>query len=359
MVRMRVELLAAMGLLASGCDSPKLTIVGAGSGQVDTSWPADDTGEVDRTCDDAERLTREMAVTLGYVEEEYLVCAGDGQECADPEEMNIWQFLNEALGEHPDSDFCGWTADVVCGPEESITDECCYVMTVGSICEGRPLVIDGERRRAVAADGPWARAAADEHASVASFARHALELMALGAPAELLAEVARAMADEVRHAQLCARRAGVELAPLDAVAGIDASPETVLRALVREACVNETIAAAIAAEAALQASGGDRQLLQDIARDERRHATLAWRSLKWLLQQHPELRTVAIQEFARKVEVGDDSAYGLLDGPAKLAVAERTMRQVVLPCAAQLCRATELSERSPYRTGEASRSSDC
>jgi len=359
MTRMRLELLAAMGLLASGCDSGKLTILGGGEGSVDTAWPVDDTGEVDRTCDDAERLTQEMAVTLGYVEEEYLVCAGDGQECATPEEMNIWQFLNEALGEHPDSDFCGWTGDVVCGPEESISDACCYLMTVGSICEGRPLVIDGERRRVVTADGAWARAAADEHASVASFARHALELMALGAPAELLAEVAVAMADEVRHAQLCARRAGVELAPLEAGEAVDASPEKVLRALVREACVNETVAAAIAAEAALHASGGDRKLLEGIARDERRHAALAWRTLRWLLQRHPELMAVAIQEFAREVEVGDDSAYGLLDGPAKLAVAERTMRQVVLPCAAQLCRATEISERSPSHTGAASRSSGC
>src|SRR5204862_11209 len=48
----------------------------------------------------------------------------------------------------------------------------------------------------------WLAMARAEHASIASFARAALELAAVGAPPGLLVGVARAMADEVRHAEL-------------------------------------------------------------------------------------------------------------------------------------------------------------
>ena len=55
----------------------------------------------------------------------------------------------------------------------------------------------GERQRAAEA---WAREGALEHASVASFARFALELMALAAPAQLVEAALEAARDEVRHA---------------------------------------------------------------------------------------------------------------------------------------------------------------
>src|SRR5690606_37693683 len=60
---------------------------------------------------------------------------------------------------------------------------------------------DADQRRRPAAD--WLADAQMEHASVAAFARAALELMAVGAPAELLAGCAEAGLDEVRHARLC------------------------------------------------------------------------------------------------------------------------------------------------------------
>src|SRR5690606_18379163 len=85
---------------------------------------------------------------------------------------------------------------------------------------GRPLLIDGLARTAPAVprgdwltdldlprDLPpaaraalaahWAEVAALEHASVASFAGFTLDLMALGAPPELLAEAQRAALDEI------------------------------------------------------------------------------------------------------------------------------------------------------------------
>src|SRR5262245_52773660 len=76
----------------------------------------------------------------------------------------------------------------------------------------KPLVIHDElvTRR----DGPnnswsvseaarrWARAAQYEHASVASFARFSLELLALGAPSDLIARAHRAAIDELEHTEL-------------------------------------------------------------------------------------------------------------------------------------------------------------
>ena len=325
-----------MGLL-SGCGVGQITLLGPDRG-TDTERPGDtEDTDAERTCDEAPELTRDQALQLGWEEEElWLVCAGDGESCQDPQEMNLYAFLTEALGQHPDPELCSWYGTVECGPEQAIPDSCCYLMTVGQICEGRPLVIDGERRRAVQGEGPWARAAADEQAAIASFARHALELMALGAPPELVGQVAVAMADEVLHASLCADLAGVKLGPLDATEAVPVEPAAVLSSLIREGCINETIAATIAAEAALQATGKEREVLDRLAVDEQRHSTLAWKTLAWMLQRFPELRAVAVRDFARPVEVGDDSAYGLLTGPDKLRVAQRVMAQVVHPCAARL-----------------------
>ena len=48
----------------------------------------------------------------------------------------------------------------------------------------------------------WLAAALAEHASVASFSKFALELLAVGAPASLLQRAHQAALDEIRHAQL-------------------------------------------------------------------------------------------------------------------------------------------------------------
>ncbi|MFZ5897429.1 MAG: hypothetical protein ACOY0T_40625 [Myxococcota bacterium] len=55
----------------------------------------------------------------------------------------------------------------------------------------------------------WARAACFEHASIASFNRFSLELLALGAPGDLVERANRAALDEVRHARLCFALASV------------------------------------------------------------------------------------------------------------------------------------------------------
>ena len=61
--------------------------------------------------------------------------------------------------------------------------------------------------RAMRPEGAWAarfaRMAVEEHASIAAFARTICQLMALGAPARLLADTQRALGDEIEHATSC------------------------------------------------------------------------------------------------------------------------------------------------------------
>src|SRR5690606_33504532 len=66
---------------------------------------------------------------------------------------------------------------------------------------GESTEIDAATRARLAAH--WLAEAAVEHASVASFSRFALSLLALGAPPSLVASAHAAALDEIRHAQDC------------------------------------------------------------------------------------------------------------------------------------------------------------
>jgi len=210
----------------------------------------------------------------------------------------------------------GQLACVVSGPsrfEDTVEspgtlDRCCYEVlwySDGVVC-GRPL--RGEDGRPALAPtlprtpgwcGPvaaglpgaaaalWAREAAMEHASIASFARLALDLMAHGAPARLLEGVAAAMADEVRHAQAAyalASGADGAVGPGPLAVPTPAVPSLVelATATVRDGVVNESLAAAVAA--ARLASATDPAVvaaLRAVVDDEARHAALAWQIVAW------------------------------------------------------------------------------
>ncbi len=214
---------------------------------------------------------------------------------------------------------CEWYMDsyaVSCGPYPE-DGQCCYIVTYLSVCgDGRPCLVEGVAQQAevsaradwcaelsagtgdsagldvrAALARRWTAAGLAEHASVAAFARFMLQLMAHGAPPELLVETQAALADEVEHARLCfalaSRHAGAPVGPgsFDAAAsGLEAGLRAVVLALVREGCIGETIAAAVAEHAARLAEHGDaREVLARIAADERRHSLLSWRALRWLL----------------------------------------------------------------------------
>lgn len=190
------------------------------------------------------------------------------------------------------------------------------------IYEGRPLLVDGEARVATlgspkAGVSGWtayfARAAAEEHASVAAFARTLCQLMALGAPLDLLARTQRALADEIEHTRGCLawlQRAGGQEDALgvlpEAVAeipganhGLDALAQALLVDVIHGGCVGETLAAEAMLERAAQAQEAElAEWLERVADDEARHAALAFETVAWLVTQRPALKPVVLSELA-------------------------------------------------------------
>jgi hypothetical protein len=149
-------------------------------------------------------------------------------------------------------------------------------------------------REAAVLERAWIEAGQAEYASVWAFLRMASELTALGAPDALVAAACEAADDELRHAGTCLQLSGARLRPLSPRA---ASPRWLSRSseaiaqIAREAwvdgCLAEGIAATQAGEAATRASRDPRVTAAHatIARDERRHAELAWRVLGWAWQE--------------------------------------------------------------------------
>jgi hypothetical protein len=180
-------------------------------------------------------------------------------------------------------------------------------------CLGRPWVIGGVPTTA-ALVGPncepsstWARDGLYEHASVASFARFVTELLALGAPPALIQAAQSAILDELEHARLCFELAAREPGPLPLrrlheQGGVQPDPVALALAVFEEGCIGEGVAAIRAGVAAAEAEDPDaRRVLEQIAVDERRHAALAWRTLRWLLDEFGAPVRLALQERARNV----------------------------------------------------------
>jgi hypothetical protein len=198
----------------------------------------------------------------------------------------------------------------------------------------------------------WARIGQMEHASVAAFARFTLQLLQLGAPAELVERATRAATDEAAHARLAfalaSLCAGTNLGPgpLDVRGSLEqTSLCDVVRLAFREGCVGETVAALQVAEAAAGASSPRlRGLLARVASDEAEHAELAWRFLRWALQQEPALAAVVSEELTRAAApsrlAADDAAalreFGLLSPAAQDAIRAAALREVIEPCVAAL-----------------------
>jgi hypothetical protein len=149
----------------------------------------------------------------------------------------------------------------------------------------------------------WREAARREHAAVASFAELSVDLIAVGAPPELVAAAHSDALDEVRHAQICFAVAreldGAALGPApfaDAraaarVAHRDRTAALVelARSAVRDGVVGEGLSARVLAKLAQRcALVGPRAALRQLASDESRHAAHAWRIVAWCLQEGGE-----------------------------------------------------------------------
>jgi hypothetical protein len=217
-------------------------------------------------------------------------------------------------------------------------------------------LIDPTTSRALAA--AWLKDALEEHASVAAFARFSIMGLAVGAPSDIVADAQRASLDEIRHARICfglARRYGSAEAgpgPLrvdDALGALDLV--ALARLTAEEGCVGETLGALLAERQAAMASDlVVKAALTKIARDEQRHAELAWRFVAWASQVGGAL---VVEEVARAVssaivatratalraltvDVTTWHAHGRLTCAESKAIAEEGIEKIVLPALAHL-----------------------
>jgi len=278
------------------------------------------------------------------------------------------------------------TFDDECRLDDDCPGGACYPTDEGWKCDslsgvGRPLVestgnarlaslrsggqwtrpTDGLRTAPPALAAWWRRQALGEHASVASFARVSLELMALGAPPVLLLAVQAAALDEVRHAtDFFSLAAAVDNGPGPGPLALDGivartTPEAVLDALIDEACIAETLAVA-RAMADLDACRAPevRSVLTRVVADETRHAALAWRTLGWMLTRWPHLRGRAQARFVRPRPMGPEDApvgledWGVASAEARRQAVEAAWEGVVEPAVAVLRGAPASSPAPPF-----------
>jgi len=157
-----------------------------------------------------------------------------------------------------------------------------------------------------------------EHASVASFARHTLQLMSMGAPATLLTGSQKAALDEIRHARMCY---GIAKSFLEAkiqpnTLNIDGSVKTmrkseIIQSVITEGCIGETVAAVRAQLSAHYAKEQRvKDILEEIAADETNHSQLAWNTVQWAINRFPELRVIAEETFKAPLDRPTNMANG-------------------------------------------------
>jgi hypothetical protein len=248
------------------------------------------------------------------------------------------------------------------------TEDCCYGPPYAPfVVRGRALVTaDGELAivavtsgranaasgaRAIAIGEAWLHDARLEHASIASFARATLELMAHAAPAALIEATQRASLDEIRHASLCfalaSRHLGRELAAgsVEACGPRGGSLADLAVRVFIEGCAGETIAALVAERSLASCSDDEaRAALEVIAADEARHAELAWSTLAWAVTTGgPEVReALANAESTSRPDRGPDrgpapdpdpllGAHGRLSSLEETHVARAAWQDVIGP----------------------------
>jgi hypothetical protein len=287
----------------------------------------------------------------------------------------------QAVGAPVDTGSCAVTGLLAEGVFDPATGSCCYAAATacggsggGKVydcgCYGRPLVVEARAMltdhcaRADWADAPtpwvaalspaqrehlaryWLDNARAEHSSVAGFAKLVLDLVALGAPADLVHRAQVAGADELRHARACyglaSAYAGTRLGPR----GIVSPPihlaqdlASLAVATAREGCIGETIAAHLAAALAERATDpAVVEVLRAIADEEGAHAELSWAILAWAIAEGGDpVREAVAPVFAEVPHLSGDGApddprlvaHGLVSDHEKAAICEEGHRAVV------------------------------
>jgi hypothetical protein len=172
------------------------------------------------------------------------------------------------------------------GPPSTLS--CDYPDTCGPMGTGRRP--RGLRRIKAKGDRSLSRYLSEtthlEAASVFAFARLARELTAHGAPVRLRDRALAAARDEERHARVVGALA-TERGGVIARVRVETGRTRTLRAIAIEnaveGCVHESFGAAVAVvQAQTAADPAVRTAYRRIARDELRHAELAWDVARWL-----------------------------------------------------------------------------
>lgn len=305
-------------------------------------------------------------------------------DCGECGECGLGSFNDECeptlqLGCRTEADNCRTDADC------STPGFACLIDAAGSwTCQepnscavpGRPMLVDDVPRVARARRRPdwnpalragatlgqdrelarhWAEVAALEHASVASFARFAQQLLSLGAPPRLVRACQRAALDEIEHARLAYGLAnayggdeGDDIGPGQLeLAGVRVRCDwrELVAALIHEACVGETLNVAEAMAAAEGARApAVRAVLERVVDDEARHAALAWGSLAWLLERADSGErawALAVLDGALVRAQGSPGglhrpADGVLGGATRAQLRVRATAELLAPLAAAL-----------------------
>ncbi len=221
-----------------------------------------------------------------------------------------------------------------------------------------------ERARLSAA---WLDIARMEHASIAAFARFTLELLAFGAPSELVCLSNAALADETRHAAqafaLASGYAGHGLGPgpLDTALGVGPFEleQSVFNAFL-EGCIGETVAA-LEARLALDSATDPEvcRVLAGVVEDEARHAELAWRFVKWALPRAEgslrERLLKTVLQLSDSAECQASSrppdatlkAHGVLEACERAQLRRSAIAEIVRPCLEALLQNTPGSVYAP------------
>jgi hypothetical protein len=222
----------------------------------------------------------------------------------------------------------------------------------------RPSMVALTRAERAAVARYWTWNARAEHSSVAGFHRFALDLLAHGAPPELIARAQRAASQELQHALDCFTLAsaytGEHVRPDRMDLGSSAPIATSLAQLAawtaRDGAVGETLAAYLA-ERALARTGDEavRAVLTRIVRDETEHAELAWATLRWAIEvggDDVRLAIAAVFETIRNPKAHPAewtpclAAHGVPSPDDEEADAQTAIARVVLPVARALLTAT-------------------
>jgi hypothetical protein len=318
-----------------------------------------------------------------------LACAGTFDECHSDadcgdgpcpsigEEGPSYPYVcNSHAGEGFACEAPAWLCESGCGRPFVIENRARTATTSvrGDWCSRlRPAAVDGDTAVRLAAH--WTEIARFEHASIASFARMCLQLMQLGAPPSLLLATRAALGDEIEHARLAfglaSAYAGRELGagPIEVAGSLGGGGDlhAIVEGLVREACVEETLSAIEASEAAsLAEDPGVAAILEQIASDELCHARLGWQTLRWILEAHPEIRDFALDRLATAVAHAREAAlvaadadstlhrHGVLDSALRRRVRLSALATVLEPCI-RACEAIPRPRRSCARVRPSAR----